>query len=69
MITPPTIVRARAELLEAECRGLIPDFGTRHSTWDATDYKIAGDFLDDHGLTIAGESLRNFGFMREGKTA
>jgi hypothetical protein len=67
MTTPLTVVRARAELAEAERRGLIPDFGTRFSTWDATDYKIAGDFLDDHGFPVAGEAIRSFGFAREEK--
>ncbi len=57
------------QLREAERRGLIPDLEERRGrgegpSWNAVDYLVMADRLDDADLSLAAEFFRGFAKQR-----
>lgn len=55
---------AWGEVVKAVQLGLIPDTVDRVCRWDATDYLIAADFLEEHGYYLASKYMARMGRMR-----
>lgn len=54
-----------AEMREVTARGLIPAIHVRTKQWDATDYLIAADYLEDKEYLLASQYMRMIGLLRQ----